>query len=430
MAKTLHLAKIIITNNGKPLTDGGLVVEDSRIKHILKKQDIEESNFSGKIIDHGNALICPGFINLHCHLLYSSSKKITGTKGLFPWLEELVKSKTKNSTKNTIIKNAINNLISTGTTLVVENTPDTTTINELAKSPLKAEIGLEVFGSESKNAADIFKKRLNELKKLKNNHKKFNFRFSPHATYDVSISLWKHLINWSKKNNSFILTHLDESPQEKIWWNHKSGPAIKFWKKINKLESKLRYWKRYDSSTDFLSKNKILDKTIIPAHLSQASTSDLIKIKTKNLRLIHCPRSNNYLNNGTANIKMWNKLNLLWGIGTDSIASNKNLDLLQESRFAIKQQKKIFNYKLSEKDCFEAITSRAAKIISREHELGYIKSSYFADFLVYDIKKYSGCIYKDPYKLIIQGLDNKKNLKEVWINGKRAWSTKGNLHRI
>ncbi len=426
MTKILHLAKIIITNDGKPLIDGGFIVEDSRIKRILKKKDLKKSNFNGKIINHGNVLICPGFINLHCHLFYSDTKKINGKNGLFPWLGKLILKKINKRNINIAIKN----LASNGTTTIVENTPDELTIQELAKSPVKAIIGLEVFGSEENKASRIFKQYLQKLKILKTKYKNFDFIFSPHATYDVSVPLWKHLINWSKKNNSFILTHLDESPQEKIWWNHKSGPALKFWKKINKLEPKLKSWKRYDSSTDFLSKNKILDKTIIPAHLSQASTSDLIKIKNKNLRLIHCPRSNNYLNNGTANIKMWNRLNLLWGIGTDSIASNENLDLLQESRFAIKQQKKIFNYNLSEKDCFEAITCRAAKIISREHELGYIKTSYFADFLVYDIKKYSDCIYKDPYKLIIQSLDNKKNLKEVWINGKRAWSIKRILHRI
>jgi cytosine/adenosine deaminase-related metal-dependent hydrolase len=424
--RTLHLAKVIVTNDGKPIINGGLLIEGSRIKCVLKANKIKK--YHGKIINHGNALICPGFINLHCHLLYSDAQKITGKNGLFPWLEMLILKSFKRNKIN--INNAIKSLVSRGTTTIIENTPDELTIQELAKSPVRAVIGLEVFGSEENKASRIFKQYLQKLKILKIKYKNFDFSFSPHATYDVSIPLWKHLLRWSKKNNSFILTHLDESPQEKTWWNHKSGSAIKFWRKINKLEPKLKYWKRYTSSTDFLLKNKILNKNIIATHLSQASNNDLLNIRKNNLSVIHCPRSNSYLNNGIANLKKWNSLGLKWGVGTDSIASNKNFDLLEEIRFTIKQQKKKFKYNLKEKDCFEAITSRAAKIISKDHELGCIKPSYFADFLVYDIKKYPDCIYKDLYKFIISSLDNKRNLKEVWINGKKAWFTNSILHKI
>ena len=431
--KTLHLSKIIITNDGEPIINGGLLVENSKVVSVGKKEDFGSlENFTGKIIDHKEALICPGFINLHTHLLYSGIKNIDGSYGLFPWLESLIDEISSMEEKDFIksINHGINQALSYGTTYIVENTPNELSTKILAKSQLKALIGLEVFGSSEKEASEIFLEKLNLLKTLKSNYKNLDFTFSPHAPYDVSKPLWEKLISWSEESNLPLLTHLEESREEKTWWQEKSGTGIKFWKKIKKLEPKLKYWKKYNSGIDFLNKNNLLTKNLIAAHLTQATRDDLILLKDKNIKLVHCPRSNDYLNSGIANIKLWNELGFLWGIGTDSIASNKNLDLLEELRFAINQQDLVYNYKIQAKDAFKLITSNTAKIISCDSKLGYLKKGYCSDFLIFNIKDKPGCTYTDPYHLLIWETTNNNDLKEVWINGKKVWIAKQLLHKI
>lgn len=421
--KTLLLSKILITNNGESLINGALLIDNSKIISIGKIEDFGDlTNY--KIIDHGDSLICPGFINLHTHLLYSKLGQINGLGGLFPWLEQLM-SNTKDWQEIDYINSinyGINQALSTGTTFLVENTPNILSAQELSKSPLKALIGIEVFGSDEEKADEIFQQLL-EIEAIE-------LTFSPHAPYDISKPLWKRLIEWANKNNKPLLTHLEESPEEKSWWQKKSGKGVNFWRAINKLEPKLKYWKQYNSGIDFLNKNDLLNKNIIGTHLCQAGKEDLKLLKEKNIKLVHCPRSNYYLNNGTANLKLWNELGIVWGIGTDSIASNGNLNLLEEARFAIKEQSIICNYSLSAREVFEAITSTAAKIISKEHELGYLKEGYCADFLVYDIKDKPASTYKDPYSLMIFNIDNNKDLKEVWISGQKAWLRTPILNRI
>lgn len=426
MRRELHLSKILITNHSKPVFNSGLLIENSRIIRIGKKEDFGNlDNTNIEIINHGEALICPGFINLHTHLLYSNMDQINGQNGLFPWLEDLV-DKTSNWSDEDYKKSinfGISECLQTGTTFVVENTPSALSAQELLKSPLKALIGLEVFGSDEEKADEIFNSNLNLILPLTSH-------LSPHAPYDVSLPLWKKLVDWAKKNDAFLFTHLEESPDEKLWWQKKSGTGINFWKKINKLEPKLKYWKKYDSGIDFLKKNKLLNKNIIATHLCQATNEDLQILKNSEVKLVHCPRSNFYLNNGAANLKIWNEFGFLWGIGTDSIASNKNLDLLEEVRFAINQQSTIYRYKISAREAFYAITLNGAKILSKEDEIGVLKRGAFADFLVYDIKDKSACTYNDPYHLLIWDIDNKKDLKEVWISGKKAWKQEHMLHKI
>lgn len=414
---------------------GGLLIVDSKIVLIGKKEDFGDLNsFQGKIIDHGKSLICPGFINLHTHLFYSSLNLIECPDGLFPWLEKLIDKTTQWSEKELKLstEEGIKKAISTGTTYLVENTPSNLSAEMISRYPLKATIGLEIFSSDEKEAEKIFLQSVKEITQL-NNHlngqdkscpyttSRLEFTLSPHAPYNVSVSLWEKLMAWLKENNKPLLTHLEESPQEKIWWNEKSGPALKFWEKIKKLDPKLKYWKRYDSGIDFLNKNDLLNENIIATHLSQINNNDLNILKTHNIKLVHCPRSNYYLNNGTANLKLWNKLGFLWGIGTDSTASNNDLDLLNEARFAINQQSIIYNNQISAKEMFAAMTINAAKILGKDSEIGALQKGLSADFLIYDIKNKSGCTYQDPYHLLIFETNNSEDLKEVWINGNRAW---------
>ena len=427
---TLHLAKTIITNNGEPVIDGGLLIEGSKIIQIGEKEDFG-SYENTKIIDRGNSLICPGFINLHAHLLYSKVEKTNGENGLFGWLENLTDKVISFSNSELInsVNHGINEALSCGTTFIVENTPNETSAEELSKSHLKALIGLEVFGSDEEKANEIFILANSYLENLQDEYHNLYFTFSPHAPYDVSAPLWRKLVTWAEENNKFLLTHLEESHEEKKWWQEKSGPGVNFWKKINKLEPKLKYWKKYKSGIDFLSKNDSLNQNLIAAHLCKADEEDLRVIKAKNIKLIHCPRSNFYLNNSTANLKLWNELGFLWGIGTDSLASNKDLDLLHEIKFTMKQQELTSGFKISAKEAFEAITINASKILKKENEIGALKKGSCADFLIFNTEKLSNT-YNNPYDLVISSLETKKDLKEVWINGKQAWLSKSLLPKI
>ncbi len=439
MTIQLHLAKVIMPISSCPIIDGALLVEDSKILKVGRQEDFgdykDKKNKNYKVVDHKDSLICPGFINLHTHLLYSGLTGLDGTNGLFPWLESLIDfvSSWQEEDYKKSIRYGIKEAIESGTTYIVENTPSDLSIVELGNSPLKALAGIEIFGSDEILAKEIFNFAKENLESIQNKfqkHKNLDFTFSPHAPYDVSISLWRELLNWSQKNNKPLLTHLEESPQEKLWWNEKSGPALSFWEKINTLEPKLKNWKKYNSGISFLQKNNLLSENIIAAHLCQASGEELKKLKENNINLVHCPRSNSYLNNGTSNLKLWNDLGLIWGIGTDSIASNYSLDLLSELRYTIKLQEQVFNYKLPTIDAIKAITYNAAKILSKENEIGSLKEGNCADLLVYNIEKQSEYTNNSLYDLLVRDIDNKKDLKEVWINGEIIWQRKHLVDKI
>lgn len=427
MSKKLHLASLLIVNEFFFIENGALLVENSKIAKVGNKSDFGDlSNY--EVIDHGNALICPGFINLHTHLLYSTFEKENTSNGLFPWLENLVDKIQLTSEEDfrKSVKCGIDQSISGGTTFIVENTPSFLSIEELSKSSIKSLIGIEVFGSEENDAEKTFEQIQSEIVALSSNSAfstmNSEITLSPHAAYDVSSPLWKLLVSWAEKNNKLLLTHLEESPEERLWWQEKRGEGTNFWKKIGKLDPKLKYWKSYRSGVDFLDENKVLSKNIIATHLCQAYRKDITALKENNVSLVHCPRSNYYLANGLANIALWDELGVLWGLGTDSLASNDNLDLIEEAKFAINHQNLYNGYKISNSSAFSAITSKSAKILKKEKEIGSLKEGYLADFLIYDISGVISSNYDDPYHMLIWGINNRNDLKEVYVNGGRIWT--------
>lgn len=431
MPQILHLGKIIITNTDNPILNGGLLTENGRIIAVGAKEDFGKDI---ETIDHGEALICPGFINLHSHLTYTDAKEINGNDGLFPWIESLLDktSEWNELTYRESAKSGINEILSSGTILIVENSPTEITTDELSKSLIKSLIGLEIFGSDEDSAEEIFSQSKTALSKLEEKYKSnknLSFTFSPHATYDVSLPLWKKIIDWSKKEGKLILTHIDESSEEIKWWQEKSGSGINLWKKINKLNSKLKHWKKYSSGVDFLNRNSLLDKNIVSTHLCEVNEEHLTLIKEFNISAIHCPRSNSYLNCKTVDLKLWDKLGILWGLGTDSKASNDSLDLLEELRFALNKQKSTYNYSISSKNAFKKITSDAAQILRLEKNLGCLDKGFSSDFLIYDINRKPKSLLNDPYNWLVWESNNKYDLKEVWINGEKIWLNKNLLVR-
>ena len=425
MLRKLHLSSLIIVNEIFFIENGALLIEGSKIIKVGSKSDFGDLN-NYEIVDHGKSLICPGFINLHSHLLYSNFEKENTSDGLFPWLENLL-DKVQTTDENTFrdsVNRGVEEALSTGTTYIVENTPSVLSIEELLKSPIKSLVGIEVFGSDEEESKEIFKQIESQFTVLSSNstfctpHSEITL--SPHAAYDVSSPLWKLLIDWAEENNKLLLTHLEESPEERFWWQEKKGEGINFWKKINKLDSKLKYWKPYRSGVDFLDQNNLLSKNIIATHLCQAYRKDLTALKENGVSLVHCPRSNYYLSNGLANIALWDELGVLWGMGTDSLASNDNLDLIEEVKFAINHQNLYNGYKISDSSAFSAITSKSAKILHKD--IGSLKDGYFADFLVYDISGKDSSTLADPYHLLIWEMKNKIDLKKVYINGENVWS--------
>jgi 5-methylthioadenosine/S-adenosylhomocysteine deaminase len=157
-----------------------------------------------------------------------------------------------------------------------------------------------------------------------------------------------------------------------------------------------------------LATNKLLAENLLLAHACYIDKDDLDLLTRSKTRLVTCPRSNAYLKNQKARTELWQKNNLLFGVGTDSKASNYSLDLRQEANQLTE---------LSARARFELITSRSAQVLDKQNLIGTLEPGKNADWVVLEVLDSSiNLDLADPFELVMDTLVTR--VKEVHIAGK------------
>ncbi len=346
----IYFFDLILPFNGRSaIPKGFLQIEKKQITLIGKQSELSNC---ANIIRFSNTIALPAFINAHIHLSYQN--KISSKKSL-DWIYELICESRAYSPaeKTAIAKQNLKQIYQTGTKVIVENTPFREVIEILASSNIEALIGLEVFGQNE----EVFTKYLNQIEQLQAEFGSLNFTFSPHSIYNVGTTLLQKLTEWAITNNKPLLLHLAEFDFE-VELTQKgfaSDELSHFYKQINFPEPDLRPLMGL-SPVEYLQKINCLNSNLCLTHCIKASIADLEILAKNQVKIITCPRSNFYLENGHANLVTMLELGLELCFGTDGLCSNSDLNLLNEIKFVQKQ-----GLKISSKTLFESITSAPAR---------------------------------------------------------------------
>src|ERR1035437_445991 len=208
-------ADYIFTITSEPIKNGVIIIDDDgtilEIKHISDfKNDQSEIEFY-------EGIICPGFINTHCHLELSHLRtQISENKGITGFIKEIISQRFVSSEEQIqkAIVNAEAEMINNGIVAVGDISNNNSTFSQKAKGNLLYHTFIEVFDLNPDKAEDVFDKAI-ALKKELLQLSTFNFQPSisivPHSPYTVSEKLFKLISDETIKNNSILSIHNQES---------------------------------------------------------------------------------------------------------------------------------------------------------------------------------------------------------------------------
>ena len=325
------------------------------------------SEDAGDDVQHLKGILSPGFINCHCHLELSHLKNtIPQQTGLVNFLQHVMSNiAASNEEKLAAMQSAENELYKTGIVAVGDicNTADTIPIKQHSK--IHWHNFIEVSGFVETGA----QKRLKEIKKIADQFSIFNFQFStvPHAPYSVSKKLFE-LLN-TLPNNNLISIHNQESEEESKLYKNKTGIFLELYKNfgidISKFNSSgktsLQTWLPYFTN----------NQCIIAVHNTFISKEDLtftksyIENRTSNIAFCLCPNANLYIENNLPPIDLLVKNNCTIVLGTDSLASNHQLNMLEEIK-TIQQ----YYPKIELQTLLQWATSNGAAALQMKENLG------------------------------------------------------------
>src|SRR3990172_12529416 len=283
--------------------------------------------------------LLPGLVNVHTHLAYTSLRNRFDHLEFFPWIRKLTEAKYQQLTEQDIAESTglgINECLRAGITTVADLSDLEISLKVLSTSPLNAIFYWEVFGVEAEQAEQTWQDLQKNFPRFQKKYAtpKLKVGVSPHACYTVRPELYSRIAEWALREKIPVSFHLAESKMEEEFIAKRSGVIYDF------IQQRTSDWRiSANSSISHLEDTGIFHTSPLLAHLVQAGAGDLEILKKYNITVAHCPKSNAKFGHGIAPIYEMLESGFIVGIGTDSAASNNRLDLFEEARFALLQQR-------------------------------------------------------------------------------------------
>ncbi len=382
----------IIENGAIVINEGKIIDFGNREDLDMKFQDVEER------FNLRNALIMPGFVNAHTHLEFSNVK-IKEVKNFQDWLLKIVSERDKMQRKNwlkkikfleslydkrwkRLIKKRINEMIISGTIAIADVTNTAKLITLLLKIPLKVQIFIELIAFDEERGRSFFeaiKKSIENISQVIKKHmleKEFKISLSAHAPYSVSETLFRLIKSFNKSSKTSV--HLAEPFEEIEFMKNGTGFFRDF---LIKRGAFTPGWKPPGiSSVKYLDKIGFLDENTLAVHCVNVDDEDIEILSSRNVSVCICPRSNFFLKVGKAPLRKFidNGINVC--LGTDSMASNRDLNILHELKFA-----KEFYPNVSDEELIKIATINGAKALGFENSCGSIEKGKDADLIFFPI---------------------------------------------
>ncbi|MBR5304624.1 MAG: amidohydrolase family protein [Candidatus Gastranaerophilales bacterium] len=426
MAKA-YKAKWIIPSDGSIYEDCALIVDEGKVQEIVKQETIEEDKFD-IVRDFKNALITPGFVNLHSHLQYTDLKaKNKNLKAKFKKLYTILKKHyflTGISKKSFIFRLA--NLLSdyfcmtrdekiasfekgielsllNGTTAVAQLSRETKYFEVLNKSPLKTYLFFELFSDSVDSSKEEFRAIKKKIDKLKMQKSENTFvGVAPHSVCCVHKRLFKILVKYCKKHNILMTIRLAESKEEMDWLKHGFSDVD--------LLNEFTNHKKFEPAeigltpAQYLEQLGVLSKQLIISYGNYLPVSDLELLNAQKVALAYCPRISDSLHDKKLSLDFVTQyFQSRFGFGLNSLAFNKDLSLLNELKYAN-------NGQLDVLEAIKYLTIIPAKILRLNNIIGSLEVDKDADFNVFELED------GEDYNAIL----NKERPNHVYIKAKRV----------
>ena len=193
--------------------------------------DIVPTSEAGNGIEFFEGTLSPGFINCHCHLELSHLKgKIEKNTGLIDFLGKIMVERNASEIDiSASISLAENEMLQNGIVAVGDICNNINTIPQKTKQHLHYHNFIEVAGFPAEMANARFEKILEVYHQFKTHFP--NTSIVPHAPYSVSTALLQKIVDYEE--NNLISIHNQETIEETILYQKKSGGFADFYRRFN-----------------------------------------------------------------------------------------------------------------------------------------------------------------------------------------------------
>lgn len=366
-------AKYLIPNPDNCIENGAVAVKGAKIYHVGTFDEIKTLADIDKIIDLGNAVILPGLINIHTHLdLTNLHNRIKPTSNFTHWVFQIIGARIRWKDEDYIssIEKGINLCVESGTTTVADIANTWYSFSVLKKSPLRKVVYKEVIDLNPDHAKDVLKKTQSELSTITTDDL-LSIGLSPHAPYSVSRELYQAIAQFAVETDTPVCTHIAETRDEIEFLTKGTGNFPTFLRQLRAMPDN---WQAPGfTPIQYLNEAGILGNRPLLIHCNYVTDEEISLIKSSGASVAFCPRSHHFFGHANHPVQRLLDARINVGLGTDSLASNDTLSILDEMKYLS------LNNSIPPNILLTMATINGAKALGLESKVGQIKAGFEAD---------------------------------------------------
>ena len=376
-----------------PIPGGGVLVDGTQIRALGPGAELARQFPEAQRLDYPDCVILPGLVNAHSHFDLSDLQGQVSYRGDFiDWIFQIGQNRLKlaaNPEKKAqiIAKNvdfACRASLAAGVTTVGDIGFRNQSLPHLARSPIRKTCFGEIIGGapevnkwhgriekwvddfrfsifdfglqnshesrvashESEENSIDFDSRLETRdsrlikSKIQNplvtakpgeaGKSKIRLGLSPHAPYSTAGELYQLAAQVAAAQGLAITTHLAECPMEFDLLENAAGPGVDY----------LKFWGRWEQfrcprqrPLAWLAGMDLAGQKFLLAHVNYADEAEIASLARLGHSVVYCPRSHDFFRHPPHPFRSMLAAGINVCLGTDSLASNSSLSILDEMSY-------------------------------------------------------------------------------------------------
>lgn len=393
-----------MTEKGLILTSYSLAIRHHEIIAVGATESLKNTCQADREITLPNHVLIPGLINAHGHAPMTLFRGFADDMPLQPWLEEKIWPAESKWVSEDFVRDgallAIAEMLRSGTTAFTDMYffPD-----EVAKAALSANIRVQLaapildFPTVYAQDAEEYIRKTTDLNDRYKNSSHVQVAFGPHATYTVSDAPLQKISTLANELEIPIHIHVHENAQEVAESLKNTG--IRPLERLNNLG--------------------LLSQLLQCVHVTQLLDEEITLLADAGASIVHCPASNASLASGICRTQAIQDAGINLCLGTDSAASNNELNMINEMRLAALFGKAGIENAgaMSAWDVLAMATINGARAMGREDRLGTLATGKLADCVAVDLGQVNCQPVYDAVSTLVYSAQASQ-VSHVWVNGK------------
>ena len=394
-----YRARYVVPVATPPIVDGVVAVDGDRIAYVGPSAAAPP----GRTVDLGYALLLPGLVNAHTHL------ELTGMRGFLEdldfrsWILRLTTAKRAVLSRDMLLDAArygIAEGLRHGITTFADTCDSGVAFDAMRERGVRGVMYQEVFGPDPAQCAASLAELRDKIDRLRPLETPLvRLGVSPHAPYTVSDVLFTAVARYARDAALPVAIHIAESALEQDLVVRGEGAfADGLRARAIAVASRARTPVELLAALDVLSARPLL------IHCIRVDAADIARIARSRCSVAHCPASNAKLGHGIAPLTDLMAAGIPVGLGSDSVASNNRMDVLEEARLAaLFQRARLGSFsEVSASIAINLATLGGARAIGVDGEVGSLQVGKAADLAAFPLDSL-GPVH-DPLAAAIFGL--------------------------